>query len=382
MSRVFRVFCLLSMLLVMGWAGQARAVTFSSADLAGDWIIQGIGAAEALGVKYTGRVTVDQVGNVVAGTINPDWVTGYVNGGQLAVDEQGMVTGMITGLASGPTHIAIKRGVMDLAKRQITMMASGERCYNLFVVMIKVETEVPFYETDIDRIWTYAALGYYDVHDNFAYGQFQVGAGLFAEGVGAHHTEPCTFNGSLGLTQGGVVSGEVEGFWIEEREDIPDIMHTFSWEVASAQMSGDKGTIVGTGTADLSVFSMMFFTAVNPAQVFSTADLAGQWYFFVFGAYDNYIDLGDALLTFGPDGVLLPSVGYYQDYEVTYTEGGFEVLPNGQVVGSVQTDRVIWQADLAWMNESKTKIMGLGWGLKSAVLYCLIKVGGEPAVVP
>ena len=211
---------------------------------------------------------------------------------------------------------------------------------------------------------------------------FSIGDGVFSEGTGAYHTEPCTFYGTLDLSTSGGVSGEVNGFWVEERDDIPDIVHSFAWNVASAQMSGDKGTMVGSGTIGLDVFSMMFFTAHNPVQTFSTADMEGQWYFFIFGAYDNYIDIADALLTFGPDGVMLPCAGHYQDYETTYTDGAFTVQADGEASGSVQTSMVRWKTDLAWMNETKTKIMGLGWGLKSAVLYCMIKVGGEPAAVP
>lgn len=382
MSRRIGAIGLAGLILVILGAASASAVTFSNADMQGAWVIQGFGASEALGVKYTGRVTFDAEGNVTGGTINPDWETGYTNGGHISVDGAGMVQGLITGLAQGPAHIVIKRGVMDLAKKQITVMASGERSYNLFVIMIKVEETIGFEAIDVDRMWTYAGLGYYDVHDDYAFGQFQVSGGILSNGTGAHHTEPCTFTGTIGVAGNGNVSGDVNGFWVEEREDIPDIIYNFAWKVASAQMTGDKGTIVGTGTVDLKVFSLMFFTAVNPAQVFSTADLAGQWYFFIFGAYDNYIDVADALLTFGEDGVMLPCAGHYQDYDTTYTEGAFTVLPNGQVSGSVQTDLVLWKTDLAWMNETKTKIMGLGWGLKSAVLYCMIKVGGEPAPVP
>ncbi|MBW1714112.1 MAG: hypothetical protein JRJ59_13325 [Deltaproteobacteria bacterium] len=127
---------------------------------------------------------------------------------------------------------------------------------------------------------------------------------------------------------------------------------------------------------------LIFPGAVLAQQTFSTADLEGDWVFFVFGAYDNYVETADGRLSFNGAGVMTTGSGHFQDYETSYLEGALEVAPGGVVTGTLTCSTVTWIIQRAWMSQRKTEITGMAWGYKSPVMMRLVRVSGEPAEAP
>ncbi|MBW1714113.1 MAG: hypothetical protein JRJ59_13330 [Deltaproteobacteria bacterium] len=246
--------------------GPAGAVSFSPADLEGTWSLQALGASEALGVKYTGIIHLDAQGNVLGGTVAPDWEVGDFTGGALAINSQGTVAGTMEGQTpAGAVQMIIKQGVMDLSKEQITLLAAGERCYNLYVVMVKVgPDETAYSNDDLNGIWEFSSFAYYDIHADHNWGQIVVSDGSVS-GVGLQHTEPCTYRGELSLSDAsaGAVRGNVSGSWMETRPGGEISEHEFNWQLTAAELNPGKDVIVGSGFNHNGYFSLMFLVRVQ-----------------------------------------------------------------------------------------------------------------------
>jgi len=91
---------------------------------------------------------------------------------------------------------------------------------------------------DLDGNWEFFALGYYEVFTTYCFGSLTVLDGEIVAGSGQYHSAPTTFRGSLGLSPGGQVVGNIAG-----RYDGGE----YHYEFVSGQMNPRKDTIVGSG---------------------------------------------------------------------------------------------------------------------------------------
>ncbi len=253
---------------VLGFAGPAPAVTFATADLAGRWSLQSLGMEGVVGTKYTGIIEFDATGSVIGGTAAPDWEIGYFTGGGLFVGPDGQVLGTIEGTTdSGVYPLLIKQGAMHLTKDQITMTASSNKAYNHLLVLVRIpeETEAVFTISDLDGIWEFHAHAYYDIHVDYNYGQIIVSGGNVS-GAGSQHSSPCTYNGTLTLSDSapGAVLGWINGIWEDLRpgESEPSKI-SFSWQLSSAQMNRTKDVIAATGFNGDGYFAIMFLVKIQ-----------------------------------------------------------------------------------------------------------------------
>lgn len=119
------------------------------------------------------------------------------------------------------------------------------------------------------------------------------------------------------------------------------------------------------------------------AQTFSLADFAGEWYWFVLGAYDEYTETADAKFTLTGNGTMIAGgQGTFNNYPATYLTANLSISQEGYVGGTLECDQVIWHIVRAAMDQAKTEVTGTAWGYKSAVIFRMVRVSGEPAVIP
>ncbi len=249
-------------------AGRAPAVTYSTADLAGRWSLQSLGIEGVIGTKYTGLIEFNASGSVIAGTAAPDWEVGYFTGGALFVNPDGQVLGTIEGKTdSGTWPLLIKQGAMHLTKDQITLPASSSQAYNhiLVLVRIKDDEEADYDKSDLDGIWEFHSHAYYDIHVDYNYGQIIVSNGSIS-GTGSQHSSPCTYNGTLTLSDSapGAVLGAINGTWEDLRpgEAEPSLI-SFSWQISSGQLNFAKNVIAASGFNGQGYFATMFLVKIQ-----------------------------------------------------------------------------------------------------------------------
>ncbi len=119
------------------------------------------------------------------------------------------------------------------------------------------------------------------------------------------------------------------------------------------------------------------------AQNCTLADFAGEWYWFVLGAYDEYTETADAKFTLTGNGTMIAGAqGTFNNYPATYLTAELTITPEGYVGGTLECDQVIWHIVRAAMDQAKTEITGTAWGYKSAVIFRMVRVSGEPAQIP
>ncbi len=119
------------------------------------------------------------------------------------------------------------------------------------------------------------------------------------------------------------------------------------------------------------------------AQTFTPVDFAGEWYWFLIGAYDEYVETAEAKFTLAADGTMIPgSQGTFDNYPSTYLSAVLTMSPEGYVGGTLTCDQVTWTIVRAGMDRHKTEITGTAWGYKSAVIFRMVRVSGEPAEAP
>jgi len=80
-------------------------VTFSHADLEGTWNLNGFGAYDVFGFKYTGVISFDANGLVTGGSAGDGWSLGSFIGGGLSVSGPGHVSGIINGASEAGVFV-------------------------------------------------------------------------------------------------------------------------------------------------------------------------------------------------------------------------------------------------------------------------------------
>ena len=138
--------------------------------------------------------------------------------------------------------------------------------------------------------------------------------------------------------------------------------------------------------AALSAVVVMLLALAGPAgaaQTFSLADFSGEWYWFLIGAYDEYTETADAKFTLTGDGTMIAGAsGTFNNYPATYLSANLAITPEGYVSGTLECDQVVWHIVRAAMDQAKTEVSGTAWGYKSAVIFRMVRVSGEPAEIP
>ncbi len=122
---------------------------------------------------------------------------------------------------------------------------------------------------------------------------------------------------------------------------------------------------------------------VRAQQSFTLADFSGDWYWFLIGGYDEYVETAEAKFTLNPDGSMAAGgQGTFNNYPSAYIAASLTITPEGYVGGTLQCDQVNWHIVRAAMDRHKTEVTGTAWGYKSAVIFRMVRVSGEPARLP
>lgn len=152
-------------------------------------------------------------------------------------------------------------------------------------------------------------------------------------------------------------------------------------------MSERKRSSLRAGPAGAMILALCLALApalpARAAQSFSVADFNGDWYWFVIGAYDEYTETADGKFTLTGNGTMIPgAAGTFNNYPATYLTADLTISPEGYVSGTVECDQVVWVVVRAAMDQQKTEVTGTAWGYKSAVIFRMVRVSGEPAALP
>ena len=95
------------------------------------------------------------------------------------------------------------------------------------------------------------------------------------------------------------------------------------------------------------------------------------------------VETAHAKFTLNPDGSMVAgSQGTFNNYPATYIAAALTITPEGYVGGTLECDQVNWVIVRAAMDRHKTEVTGTAWGYKSAVIFRMVRVSGEPAEVP
>ena len=106
------------------------------------------------------------------------------------------------------------------------------------LLLPSAQAEAAFEGTDLDGKWEFFALGYYEVFTTYCFGSLTIEGGEIVAGEGQYHSAPTRFRGSLGLSPGGQVVGNIAGTYDGG---------AYHYEFVSGQMNPRKDTIVGSG---------------------------------------------------------------------------------------------------------------------------------------
>ncbi len=141
MRRTVFIVLVSAVLIAAGPASLARAAEFSSQDLEGKWSLHAFGVYDVKGVYYFGNLDLSQDGLITGGDAGAyGWSQAQITGGGLCLGADGEIGGVVEGLSTdrGAFWIAVKKGWMDLAKNQITFIASDDQEYQLLVTLVRV----------------------------------------------------------------------------------------------------------------------------------------------------------------------------------------------------------------------------------------------------
>jgi gamma-glutamyltranspeptidase len=316
---------------------QAKAVTavfkplvtegFSTADLAGTWHGYFRENNTQTGAIYWfyGTLNVDASGNVTGGTYTaPNGTTGAYSGGQLALDENGVMTGTV--MAAEGVTISVQNGKMDQSKDFGTFAsASDDGTLDLGIL---VKGGGAFATADLAGTWyghfaeanpnTGEAYWFHGSLDLDAAGNVTGGNYTSAGGNTGTYT-----GGQLALDENGILSGTL----------------TASEGVAITVQNGkmDPGKTFGTFTSTSDDGTLDVGTLIKSGGAFAASDLEGDWHGYFAETNTNTGEMYwfYGMLNVGASGNVSGDFTAADGTAGTYTGGQLALDENGVLTGSL-----------------------------------------------
>jgi hypothetical protein len=242
---------------------------FTQADLAGTWYFQIMGdyASANAPIWISGTMTVNATGAIIGGTTVNSWgETEAVTGGALTIDSAGQVSGTL--IHSNFTE-SLPHGKLDPGKTILDMVLSNADGRALFVAIKGGGT---FTQTDLAGTWFFQIMGDYTSANApvWVSGTMTVdSAGAIIGGTTVRsggETEAVT-GGMLTIDSAGQVSGTL-------------IHSSFTENLPHGKLDPGKTTLdMVLSNTD----GRALFLAIKGGETFTQADLAGTWFFQVYG---------------------------------------------------------------------------------------------------
>jgi len=313
---------------------------FETSDLEGTWYAYFMEANPMAGTFWVyGSFTVDDDGDITGGTYKTaDGTTVNVTGGQASLDGDGLLTGTIESQGAGTTNIP--SGKMDAGKTVISFV--GADTQNSMGLGIAIKGGKSFSTDDIEGTW-YAYL----METNPVTGTYWLHATLIVDDegtlTGGSYTAP---DGTTVSVTGGQASLDADGLLSGTVTAQGGLTGNFPY----GKMDAGKTVISMVGVDSLG--SQNLAVAVKAGGSFSTKDLEGTWYVYLFetnpatGSYWLYgnFTVDDAGKVTGgkytaPDGATVDvtggQAGISADGFVTATieagDGGTGTIPTGKM---------------------------------------------------
>jgi len=250
----------------------AFAQSFSTSDFAGNWhaYVTEVDPSSVPPVYWLrGNMNVDASGNISGTYYGPDGSSVTLSGGQLALDQKGVVTGSFT--AQGQTATII-HGKMDSSKTHGVSVMLGEDFSMDIATFIK--DGGTFSPLDLEGNW-YVYTTVIDVIEEavfWAYGTFSLDQGkMTGSFTAADGRVTAITSGTLTLDNEGIIGGQF----------ALDIPQTISIAHGKLDQSKTKGVFVSvepTGT-------MAIGHLVKAGGTFKQSDGAGGWYVYGLNIY-------------------------------------------------------------------------------------------------
>jgi len=202
------VFSLVMMMAVCGFSQ-----TFNTSDLEGTWYAYLSETNPALGTYWLyGNFTVDNSGGIIGGSYTaPDGTTVSVTGGQMSVDNNGIISGTIT--AEGDVTGTFPNGKLDQSKTIVSFV--GADTNGSLDLGVAIKAGGTFSTSDLEGTWyvylseTNPALGTYWLYGNFTVDN---SGGI----TGGSYTTPddttvSVTGGQMSVDNNGIIFGTVTG---------------------------------------------------------------------------------------------------------------------------------------------------------------------------
>ena len=261
--------CGITFSIVMMMAVCGFAQNFNISDLAGTWHAYIMETNQAAGTYWIyGSFTIDSSGNITGGTYKaPDGTTVAVTGGQVSLDNNGVMTGELT--AEGGLTGSFPSGKMDSNKTVISFVGADSNGSLDLGVAIKAGGS--FSTSDLAGTWhayimeTNQAAGTYWIYGSFTIDSSgNITGGTYKAPDG---TTVAVTGGQVSLDNNGVMTGELtaEG--------------GLTGSFPSGKMDSNK-TVISFVGAD-SNGSLDLGVAIKAGGSFSTSDLAGTWHAYI-----------------------------------------------------------------------------------------------------
>ena len=301
--------------------------TFMQADLAGTWYFEVFGDSPSANAPYWGWGTmiIDAEGTVIGGTaVNDSAVVKSLTGGSFTIDAKGQVAGTVH-LSDGTTE-TLPYGKLNFGKKILGMTSSDPVYRHLFMAE---KAEGTFAQTDLAGTWyfqyygdspsnnaPYWASGTIIVNEN---GEVTGGSAINDSGVTKDFS-----GGTLTID----VAGQVSGTMTLNGEQTGTLPH--------GKLDASKNVLT---LLDSSFGYRGIFVMVRGGGAFIQQDLAGTWYFEVFGdnPSTNGPRWGYGTMTVDAWGAVTGGTAVNDSGIVkSLTGGSFTIDAKGRVAGSVR----------------------------------------------
>jgi hypothetical protein len=242
----------------------AFAQSFSTSDFAGNWYayVTEVDLSEPSVYWFRGNMNVDASGKISGTYYGPDGSSVTLSGGQLVLDQKGVVTGSLT--AEGQTT-TIVHGKMDSSKTHgVSVMLGSDGSMDIATF---IKGGGIFSPQDLEGDW-YVYTTVIDAIEEavfWAYGTFSVNQGNMTGSFTAPDGRVTAItSGTLNLDNEGIISGQFA-------LDIPQTISIAHGKLNQSKTKGAFVSVEPTGT-------MVIGHLVKAGGTFKQSTGAGNWY--------------------------------------------------------------------------------------------------------
>jgi hypothetical protein len=244
----------------------AFAQSFSTSDFAGNWYayVTEVDPSEPGVYWLRGNIDVDESGNLNAGTYYaPNGTSVTLSGGQLVLDQQGVISGSFTAEGQPPTTIV--HGKMDSSKTHgVSVLVDSSGTMD---ILNFIKGGGTFSPQDLEGDW-YVYTTIIDAIEEavfWAYGTFSVNQGnMTGSFTAADGRDTAITSGTLTLDSEGIIGGQFA-------LDIPQTISIAHGKLDQSKTKGAFVSVEPTGT-------MAIGYLVKAGGTFKQSDAAGKWY--------------------------------------------------------------------------------------------------------